>query len=458
MKKLLFIFISAFVLNLNLNAQSDLTFYHLKEATPLHGIYNPVSFPEGRWYISLPGLSGIDMNINTGLSYNDIMEPVEGTDSVRISPTNILSKLNSGSRFDVSTTISLFQFGVKIKDKGAVHISVNERIQGGANYPTSLLDYIVNGNANFLDQTISQTIAGNLNYYREYGLGYSHQLEVLGGKELRVGARVKLIQGLLYAGTSDQSQLSFLTEEEGNYLSIGVSDFNVNTVGFNAIEDDVTYMISNTNKGVGVDLGMDLAVNDKLSVSFSINDLGSINWKESVESHAMEDNSLRLDFLDLKDLDNSIEVLSDTIEHLFEIEAVEGGAFKSNLNTRVFLSGSYKLLEKGTAHATILAKKHFDQFVYSYGAGYTHKLGNTLLLSTTFSYNDIKGFQWGGALATQLAFMQLHFSFDNMIGLGDVRKLENITFRTGISFVFGRSPKKNKVEEEVFDPFKYTEE
>ena len=53
-----------FGLSQNNYAQSDLSFYHLGEATPQSNMYNPVFFPDARFFISLPIISGISNNFN----------------------------------------------------------------------------------------------------------------------------------------------------------------------------------------------------------------------------------------------------------------------------------------------------------------------------------------------------------------------------------------------------------
>ena len=111
MKKIaVFFFLVAMFINVA-KGQSDLSFYHMGAFTPQSSINNASFFPDAEFYFSLPGISGLNTKINTRLSYNQLMKPVEGTDSVKVDLHGALAQLKDGDNLRIMGDVSIFQFG-----------------------------------------------------------------------------------------------------------------------------------------------------------------------------------------------------------------------------------------------------------------------------------------------------------------------------------------------------------
>lgn len=426
-------------------AQSDLAFYHLGEATPQNTIFNPVFFPDADFYVSLPVISGIGTNLNNSFTYNDMFTPIDGTDSVQFDPEGFLSRMKSGDRLSMNASISLLQVGFHVGKVGAIQIFANERVKSSFYYPKHLLEYILHGNGEFVGQEVRENnIRGGGTYYREFGVGYSHQLTVLGNKKLRVGLRTKFLQGFLQADVDKDAYVSFLTNPDTYSITVSTNRPVFNTAGFDSIEDG-SYLGSNPNKGFGIDFGADMEVTDKLTVALAVNDIGSIKWKEDVKNYELIESEATFGGLDLRDLDSAGDVLSDTVEQLFDYVETTN-SFKSKLNTRIFASGTYKVTTNGMVTGTIMTRNDLGKMSFTYGVGYTHKFGKILTMSGTVSKKPSQGFAVGGGFAARLGFMQLYTSIDNIIGFTDIRKMQNVNMRFGVNFLFGRF--SNKKEEE----------
>ncbi|UXX78945.1 DUF5723 family protein [Reichenbachiella carrageenanivorans] len=438
-------------------AQSDLTFYHMGELTPQSNIYNPVFFPDADFYLSLPVISGINTNISNSFNYNDMFDAISGTDSVQFVPEKLLSNMKQGDRLSFDGSISLFQMGFHV-GRGAVQVFANERVKSSFYYPKRMLEYILHGNGEFLDQEVTENnLRGGGTYYREYGVGYSHEWMIMGNKKLRVGMKVKYLQGFAQAQVDKDASVSFLTDAEGYNVNVSTNKPVINTAGFDMFDEE-GYIISNPNSGYGFDFGADLQLTPKLNVAVSINDIGSITWKEGVKNYQLEESEVVFGGLNLEDLDDAGDILKDTLEQLFDYsENFEG--FKSKLNTRVFVSGAYKVIPKGTVSATVMTRNDLGNLSFTYGLGYTHRLGRMLTVSTSVSKKPSQGFAIGGGLGARLGFLQLYTSVDNFIGAGDVRKIKNLNVRAGVNFLFGyhsvkkqKEPKVKPVKQEI-SPF-----
>ncbi|MEO9805955.1 MAG: DUF5723 family protein [Reichenbachiella sp.] len=433
-----------------LNAQSDLSFYHLGEQTPQNSIFNPVFFPDADFYISLPLLSGVSTNINNSFNYNDVFTAVEGTDSVQLDSERLLANMKDGDRLSFNASVSLFQLGFHIGKNGAVQLFANERAKSSFYYPKRVMEYLLYGNGEFLGEEVRENnIRGGGTYYREYGIGYSHQLLIMGNKKLRVGFRLKYLQGFAHAQVDEDAYVSFLTDAQSYTVQVGTNRPVFNTAGFDSFDED-GYLVSNANKGYGFDFGADLEISPKLKVALAINDIGSINWEEGVKNYELIESEVAFGGLDLRDLDNAGDILADTLDQLFDYVETTNN-FKSKLNTRMFLSGSYQVIPKGTVTATIMTKNDLGKMSFTYGVGYTHRLGKMLTVSTSVSKKPSQGFAVGGGFAARLGIMQLYTSVDNVIGFTDVRKMQNVNMRVGVNFLFGRRSVKKKEKEENGD-------
>lgn len=429
------------------HSQSDLSFYHLGELTPQNTMFNPVFFPDANFYVSLPGISGISTNLNNSFTYNDVFSAVEGTDSVQFDPEGLLSKMKGGDRLSFNGSVSLLQIGFHIGQSGAVQLFANERFKSSFFYPKNALEYILHGNGDFLGEEVRESnIRGGGTYYREFGVGYSHKLTVMGNKTLRVGLRAKYLQGILQAQVDEGAYVSFLTDPQTYNIRVSTNQPVFDTAGFETIDED-GYLISNGNTGFGFDIGADLEISPKLKVALAINDIGSINWKEGVKNYELIDSEATFGGLDLKDIDDAGDILADTLEQLFDYVETTN-SFKSKLNTRIIASGSYQVIPKGTVTGTILTRNDLAKLSVTYGLGYTHRVGRMLTVSTSVSKKPSQGFAVGGGFGARIGMLQLYTSVDNVLGFTDVRKMQNINVRFGVNFLFGRFSKKKKDDAE----------
>ncbi len=431
-------------------AQSDLSFYHLGELTPQNNIFNPVFFPDADFYVSLPVISGISTNVNNSFTYNDMFVAIAGTDSVQFDPDSFLSNVNDGDRLSFDGSISLLQVGFHIGKMGAVQIFANERVKTRLYYPKTLMQYLLAGNGDYLGEEVSEgNLRGQGSYYREYGAGYSHELSIMGSKRLRVGLKFKYLQGFVQAGVDENASVNILTEQDTYSVRVSTNQSVLRTAGFNSMEN-ADYLMSNGNNGYGFDIGADLQINPKLNVSLAVNDIGSINWTEDVKNYELIESEATFGGMDLRDLDNAGDVLKDTLNQLFDYQVIEDGEFKTKLNTRVFVSGSYKVIPKGTVTATVMTRNDLGDISLTYGVGYTHYVGKMLTVSATVSRKPKQGIAFGGGFGARLGIIQLYTSVDNTIGFTDIRNMQNLNVRFGVNFLFGhRSVKKEKKQEAV---------
>lgn len=429
----------------------------MRDVVPQGNHMNPAFFPDGKFYVSLPAISGVSFSLNNAFAYSDLFTEIPGEDSVQMNVDNLLSKIGPGDFFNVSTNISLFQFGIRLGDKNTITLFANERMTAGMLYPRDLLDYAWRGNGDILGETFTEkNLKTSVNAFREIGLGYSRKFRVLGDRSLIVGVRVKTLQGNIHVNSSDNLSVDILTNTDRFDLNINVNDPVIRTAGLEALNDDEidagSYFGSNSNKGFGFDFGADIELTDKINITLAVNDIGSIRWKEALKNYRALNTSINYEGIDLKDLDDVTQVIEDTLSNKFQ-DTTNINPFSTSLNTRTFLGGSYRIRPNSTISASISNVFILDKPNTSIGVGFTQQLGKILTASATLSKKPGQTVTFGGGFAVRLGFFQMYTTVGNILGYSDVRNLQNVDFRFGINFVFGRHKPKELKPKEQLGPF-----
>lgn len=463
MNKLLTILV-IICLGANLQAQSDLAFYHLGAKTPQSSMNNASFFPDAEFYFSFPGMSGVNVGLNNGLTYNHLFVPVAGTDSVQIDLENALNQLSEGDNLSLRGDVSLFQFGVRAGKK-TFSLFYNLRYSGGLAYPVNFLNYFVYGNGNRIGEVIEEnSINGGGIAYTEIGLGYSQEF-LVGERKLRVGARLKKLSGIAQVSAAPDASMTMFTNPVNYDIEVQFNNALFRTAGLNEVQGDspAGYILgfgSNQNNGFAFDIGGEFEVNEKLTTFLSINDVGSINWKQDIENYRLTDSQIVLTGFDnLDDIDVS-QALEDSLDAWTQTETITSGSYKTPIGARYIVGASYQVLEKGRFTGTFMRNgSSIGSSMIGFGLGYTHQFGKIFAISTTASKEQYQPVNVGGGFELRLGLLQIYGAFDDVLGaLGDVANTNSLTARFGINFLVGRSNtgknanKEKKVKEEL-SPF-----
>jgi len=449
------------VLSQSLSAQMDLSFLHSGKEVPQMSSFQPVNFPDARFYVSVPIISGISARLNSPVSINDIY----GAENRSL--TELAFKVGDGDRLGVDVDVSLLQVGFRLKDYGAVTIFANERYTYSSILPGRTANHLINKGLDLDDVSAvdlgtesvgefkptvtfeDDNIGVHLNSYREFGVGYIHNTTIK-GKDVRVGGRIKYLQGLLSIESSPNSSIKILTDERTLVSNISINEPRLRTAGIKTTdeEDGAEYFFVNRNTGFGVDLGAEVDVNAKLTVGFALNNLGKIDWKERVENYSLNETTLSLRGANLNDL-GEVSVL-DSLEEFTE-EETDTRAYTSYTPARLLFDGSYRVIKNGTIRASTLFSIQNGNHQQAYAIGYVHDVGKILDVSLTTSYLSKRGFAVGGGFSARLSVLQLYVSADNIpayISTTSFTDANSINVRFGLNFLFGHTVKKEKVKKQ----------
>ncbi|MFY0608639.1 MAG: conjugal transfer protein TraF [Cyclobacteriaceae bacterium] len=440
MKKLLYISLLA-IANLSFG-QFNLSFYQMGGATPQHNNYNAAAFPKSRSFVSFPVISGIDMSVNNSFGMTDILTTTG--DSTLIDVNRFLAEQKEGAYMNMLFTPTIFMAGFRTGQNGFVTLFVNERLDATLFYPIKLVNFLWEGNKNFIGEEYEiNDLSYDMTYYREVGLGYGRDFEIL-GKKTSIGVRAKYLIGVFHASIEDELNMSVYTSEDDYSIEVALKSGTARSAGYNALvdESDFGYAAYNGNTGFGFDLGVQMELTDRLSVGLAANDMGFINWSDDSETASFTGTSFTIEGASFDEIDALADAVMDSIDAL-EIDTV-ANSFRTSLNTRLFLSGSYRVTEQGYAQATI--SNYFTQgkMRSAFGVGYMQNLGNWLTASVTGSIAPQSGADMGVGLMLRGGFFQLYTNVDNLFGTLNIPQASGLNFKFGINFLFGKAEKKEK--------------
>ena len=437
-KKLLFIagiFFSGAIV-----AQNSNTLYNMENVFQ-NQFNNPAFAPISNISVNL--FSGSAEAGFSGFPLGKFINTTGDDNAIEIDPNDVVSKLGKNNEFVLKTDLTLLGFGFKIK-KVAMQVSLRSRTNLSLNLPEDLLRLMVEGNGDtFLDRpaNLSNT-ALNLTSYAELGIAGSVEL----GNKLRVGARVKFLSGLANIHT-EKSELTLTTDQENYGLRInGAYTFRSSNMTGEYNPADIEGVLNGEfqNTGIGFDLGFTYKLNDKMTLTGALLDLGAITWNQNTKSYENEQFEFEYkgeDIFDFSDGNHSDEPdLLDSLSNA--IKAVETeGSYTTGLPARLIASFEYKLNEKAFVGAVSTSEyvPGLKKIRPNITGFYRMQFGKTfgINLSNTIAYRSF--INPGVAVAAKLGFFQIFLSTDNLLGIISLENSRSASAAFGINLAFGGS-------------------
>ena len=439
-------------------AQQSMSMYYMNSVPQVNSL-NPAILPRSKVNIGLPIISSNYINIsNSGFAYNDIITK-RADDSLAIDMNNLVSKLKPKNYINANLNLDLFSLNFKA-GKNFIGISVNEKINSNITYPQALFKLINEGNGQSLLGTRADFDGFGLNFshYREYSLTYAREFME---NKLTIGARAKYLNG--FENITTTSELGLTSDSTTFDLTID-GGLTINSSGINKLINgtlDPMYYVNNNNKGGALDLGANYKLNNKLSFSAALQDLGYIKWNEDIKNLKNDNFEFKYSGFDLKDLlskDSSFS--SNLIDSIKEIATTEENynSYKQYLNPKIILGGAFHLNDNNSAGLVIstefINKTMMPGFCVSYNTRFRNFISASLSYSViNRSYNNV-----GAGFSLNFFAFQLYMVSDNILPLMQLAavtptgssmaipipyKAQNINVRFGINFTMGR-PKKEK--------------
>lgn len=416
-------------------AQHSLSFQQLRNATFQSTNYNAAWMPEGTLFLGLPALSGVGFYVNNRFSYNDLFtDRAEGGKLIDIN--NAVGELGINNLLSTHLNVNLFHVGVKTPSGVSIALFANERVESELTYPKSLADWLWNGNAEYIAREVTfKNLGLTANYFREYGLAFAVDKPDLG---IKLGARAKYYQGLVNVSTPWTLDVDVLTENENFQINLDNRDLTVRTAGVETLQNGnniVNYLISNGNRGFGIDLGIEKKLNRYYTVALGITDIGFISWKDGIKNYSIADTSMRYTGVQLKGVSDLVQTVQDSLLDRFGIDTSTTSyrtAAVTGFNGH-FIYTPLPYLDIITSASGRLIQ---GQPKASFGVGLRGHLGPKLIASANINRMPQQFFNIGAALTLSPGPVQFYAAVDKIVGYS-VPNMQWAEAKIGINFVFG---------------------
>ena len=411
------------------SAQNSQVLYFMN--LPQNHLLNPALRPSNKVYIGLPGMSGINLNINNNfVNFNDVFIKGQPKDSIisflhpDYNPDKFLAKIKDKNSLEQETTVQLLGVGFSVGNDGYVFLDINERIQGNIVLPGDLFRLALKGNEGFAGKKIDlSSLRGDIKYYHEFGVGFSRNFT----DKLRIGIKGKLLFGIAAASIDNKSLGITVNDDYSHTLDANLtvnmsgpvnvymnSKHNVDSVVF----DDSRFKTSagatdffsgKKNIGLGLDIGATFDLTDRIVLSASVTDLGFIRWKNDV-TNLKTYNQFKFSGLNMLDVINGTKTIDevgkemlDSLKNAFNVSNTKA-PFTTYLPFGISLGGSYNVT------------KRFSVGLLSYSRIIGKQLREALTLSANLNL--------GNAFSTSISYTAENHRYDNL-GAG-------VAFRAGI--------------------------
>jgi len=420
-------------------AQGYFAFYELRDLVQQSQSMQPAFIPDNAVSVSFPALN-VGSSLQSGFRLQDLLS--KNTDGLFVIDFDVLQDAtNEMNYFNSSATAHLFALNIKMK-KGGLSFFTNTRANFDLAYGEELIEFLANGNANYIGNTIDFSDTRLLmNAYHEYGVGYTHQFLA---DRLVVGARVKLIQGLFHGSTNEGFKGSLTTDENDFAWTMNVTNGQFNTAGldylFNAEDYDenelTNYLLSNQNSSLGFDIGAKYQLLPNLKIEAAVNDIGKMRWNEQVRNYQVEDGSVVYEGVDLKNLADAENIFRDSLFAQFNGTETEN-AFESRLGARYYFTVTGNVAPNDRFSLTYFKNTAFSDAPANIALSFNHRFEN-FVVGAVGSYrgrnNEVN---LGASLASNIGPVQLYVALDNILIMNRPERYSKGDFRFGLNLMFG---------------------
>lgn len=461
MKKLLSILLILSIIS-TVYGQGEFSLYNLNRSVPQAHQLNPAFRPDAKVVIGLPVLSSSHVSIDMDqLNFNQVFtESIEQT--LSLNAENVSDALRDKNNFSVQSDLQLFFLGLNLGNN-FFSLAINDRVSSWMVYTKDMVDLALFGNGD------KRTFGKNLsmdqmllrqNLYHEIALGYATNI----GDKLSIGARFKILSGVLNAQTE---QVSGFLRTDADSIHISNSNFAFKNSGYNYFTEelDILSIYRNTlpfvggNSGIGFDFGAEYKVTDRVSVSASITDLGYINWKENTESYSFDNVNYSFKGFDVIDLirsdgsnSNFFQNELDSLENLFTPNELENIVYRSSLVSNFYTGVDYKLGEKHHVGAQVYGKIAEGNITPEFGAYYNLRLSKVVNAVVNASFRNGQLHAAGAGVSLDFGPVQIYGTTESVTSLINPQAANLLDARVGLNLKFGRT--KNVKEELVVEEAK----
>ena len=416
-------------------AQSDLNLYGLR-VIPQSSFSNPAFIPTGRLYIGIPLISSIsNSTYSSSFSFDDIFVPKENSDSLFLNLSRLASSTSENNFVTEYFENDIIYFGIKLNNN-FLNIGVRNRLYSRAIYTTDFVKLLWNGNGNYINEqlNLSNTII-NHDHFLSYYVGFGFMI----GENVSLGVRGSINQGLSSIETSRNDIIVETVSNEDdvfNLIANTAFTFNTSGVSSDSTEKSKTvseYIFNFRNIGFSFDIGGDFKVSERVSLNFSVLDLGFINWKSGLKSYESTTDSIEFSGIsaDINTTEDIFKAYGDSLAELIDINEFEQ-QYKSKLPTRFFVGLEYYGYDRSSRLSVVFSGTFLkNNFLPAISVAYDKTVSKHFTFKINYSYMQYSPLNLGAGLVFNFSPFQFYFLTDNIMAAFSWSGQQYINFRLG---------------------------
>ena len=372
-------FLAVVLVSLSAVAQENMV--PLMRELPQRAAFNPAMRHDGRGYFSaFFMLGGFSMGVsNSGFRYTDMFSR-SSDDSLHFDLDKLAANIREINLATLDVGLPLLELGLPCGPfEGYLTVGAGVKMRADATFHKNLLDFR-KGNYDFEEDAIRQCRVTDLflrgEVYEEFYGGYSRMI----GERVRVGARIKLLAGLMSVYADNMSlELETETDEAGRsslkltnrgHLQVSapleVSRDDDGYVDGLSLKDDLRLKDFNVfkNRGLAFDVGAEVTFADSMRIGLAVTDMGYIRWRNNPNQFDVK-NSRRFYGVDVSDEVRAVQKgesldeegnsywdnLRDSVESMGHMVA-DTSDFKTSMSARLLLTGEFPVRRWLTIGAT----------------------------------------------------------------------------------------------------------
>ena len=399
--KLIIISLISLVFAQSLPAQVN-TVYYLRDNPYRHQL-NPAFQPTDNIYIDFPIFPTVQLNFgNNDLTFRDFVYPkmIDGTMQTitflhpEANKDDFYNRLKPHTNIRTSVQVELLSFGFRTK-KSYITFDVSQKTIVIASLPKDMFKLMLYGTPDTLNINSFDFSSINISSseYTEYAMGYSRKIN----DKLSIGIKGKLLYGQANVSTNIETlklnasrdswdativgtingtlpKTEYKLDEKGKITSIQTNFPKSDSKSANKVNDLLSNYIGMIFKpsgsGFAVDLGATYKVSDKLTVSASILDMGSIVWRKNTVNIPVSDN-FKVEGFNFNQNDSTGywdqygKVISDSIKFKTSFNP-----YRTPLPTKIFIGGEYFIYKNKISigllsNSTFFGKRMYEEITTS---------------------------------------------------------------------------------------------
>ena len=461
MRKVVFLF-CLFVVT-NLTAQNKQLLYNFTDI-PQSLMTNPGADVKYKWYVGVPFLSGISMNVgSSGFSAYDLFanDGVDFNTKLR----SVLSKTTHDDVLSLNQQLELFSGGFRIgteDNRSYLSFGLYQEFDFLSYVPQDIATLAIDGNKNYMGKRFNLAdLSAKADLLSVFHIGIHKKIQ----DDLIVGARAKIYSSIFNASSVDNAGYIYTnTSTDSYYEQIVYSNLQLNTSGFAQYNDannnsnvgtDVKKgILLGGNLGLGLDLGLTYYPQSNVQFTASVIDLGYISHTKEVESysykgfynykglvpHFSSQNAAQANYQDFKNA-----IVLDTLhakyttwrptkfnasaQYSFEEERIVDGTCNCE-------GTDPSIFYKSTVGAQLFVMTTPKSPLYALTAFYKRNFSRSFQMKATYTADSFSFTNVGLGMSTKVGPVNFYVLADNLLSYADVSKANSLSFQLGLNVIF----------------------